>query len=185
MAGVYFRRISEFDSAVQRLLKAAELEPANAIWRMEIGNLYADQHNTRAGLAEYQKAAALEPDNALIWQQVAEFCLYYDLELRQVGLPAARQAAALAPEAAAYADTLGRVMAALGDPASAERFLQQAIEKDPDFSAAMLHLGQLYLNQGQTAQAEYYLAKAAQPHGQATEANLIAERLLDRYFGGH
>lgn len=185
MAGVYFRRISEFDQAVQRLSKAAELEPANAIWRMEIGNLYADQHKTQAGLTQYQKAAALEPNNAMIWQQVAEFCLYYDLELRQVGLPAARQASSLAPEAAPYADMLGRVMAALGDTASAERFLQQAIERDPDFSAAMLHLGQLYLSHGQTAQAEYYLAKAAQPKGQGTEANLIAERLLDRYFGGH
>jgi tetratricopeptide (TPR) repeat protein len=185
MSGMYFRGISEFEKAIQRLLQAAELEPANAIWRMEIGNLYADQHNIQAGLTQYQKAAALDPNNPMIWQEVAEYSLYHELEVRRVGLPAARQAVALAPDSARFLDTIGRVMVGLGDSASAERFLQQAIGRDPDFSAATLHLGQFYLSQGQTAQAEYYLARAAQPQGQDTEANLIAERLLDRYFGRH
>ena len=182
MSGIYFRRISEFDQAIQHLSKAAELEPTHPIWRMEMGNLYADQHDTQAGLIQYQKAAELEPNNPMIWQQIAEYCLVHDLELRQVGLPAARQAVVLMPDSAHYLDTFGRVMLQLGDFASAERFLQQAIGRDPDFSAATLHLGQLYLSQGQTAQAEHYLAKAALPQGQDSEANLIAGRLLDRYF---
>lgn len=185
LAGSMYRQAGDIEKAVQFYTKASELEPKNPLWMMEVGNLRADLHDNRGGLVEYQKAAALEPNNPQIWRQLAEYCLANDLEVRQVGLPAARQAAALAPESSRGLDTLGQIMVWLGDGDSAERFLQQALEKDPRDSTAVLHLGQLYLNQGRWSQAEYFLAQAAQSQGQATEANVIAARLLDRFFSGH
>ena len=114
---------------------------------------------------------------------MAQFCVDNELQIREIGLPAARQAVDLAPEDAANLDILGQVMSALQDEISAERFLQQAIDKDLDFAPARLHLAQLYLRQGRLDWARYHLALAARPVGQASEANMLAQRLLARYFG--
>jgi cytochrome c-type biogenesis protein CcmH/NrfG len=67
---------------------------------------------------------------------------------------------------------------------SAERFLQQAIEKDASFAAAHLHLGQLYLQQNQIEKAYQPLESAFQMAGNDAETGLLAKRLLVRYFGG-
>ena len=141
-----FRRTGDAQQALQRFRAAAELEPQRAIWLVEIGNTYADLHDIQQGLEYYQKAVSVEPDNPAIWRLMAQYCLIHQIQLRAVGLPAARQAAVLAPNDPASLDLLGQVLIGLEDLTSAERFLQQALDKDLDFPAAHLHLGQLYLN---------------------------------------
>jgi predicted Zn-dependent protease len=140
-------------------------------------------HNIQKGLEYYQAAYDKEPENPMIWRLAAQYCLMNELQIRETALPAARQAVALAPGDAANLDVLGQVMIALEDEISAERFLQQAIEKDLDYAPAQLHLAQLYLRQGRMDWAQYYLALAARQVGQDSEANLMAKRLLARYFG--
>lgn len=184
LAALDFRRQGDTQQALQRFQAAAELEPQRAIWLVEIGNTYADLHNIQQGLDNYQKAVAVEPDNPAIRRLMAQYCLIHQIELRSVGLPAARQAAVLAPNDPASLDMLGQVLIGLEDFASAERFLQQALDKDLDYPAAHLHLGQLYLNQNQMDWAQYHLALAASEGDQDAEASLIAQRLLARYFGG-
>jgi tetratricopeptide (TPR) repeat protein len=183
LAGLYYRRKGDSQQALQHFMAAAEAEPQRGIWQVEIGSSYADLHNTQKGLEYYQKATGLEPENASIWRLVAQYCLIHDLSVREAGLPAARQAAALAPEDPASADLMGQVMLALGDQASAERFLQQSLEKNADYPAAYLHLGQLYLQQNRLDLAEYSLARAARHVGEDAESILLAQRLLARYFG--
>jgi len=182
MAGLYYRRKGDAQQALQHFLAAAELEPRRGIWQVEIGSSYADLHNTQKGLEYYGKAATLEPQNPAMWQLVAQYCLNHDLAVRETALPAARQAAALAPDNPASVDLLGLVMLALGDDASAERFLQQSLAMNAEFPAAYLHLGQLYLRQGRLNWAEYALARAAQLPEKDAESALLAQRLLARYF---
>ncbi len=183
LAAVNYRRQGDSTQALERFIQASSLEPDRAIWQVEIGNTYADMHNIQKGLEYYQAAGNVEPQNPMIWRLTAQYCLINELQVRETALPAARQAVALAPEDAANLDVLGQVMIALNDEISAERFLQQAIEKDLDYAPAQLHLAQLYLRQGRMDWAQYYLALAARQVGQVTEANLMAKRLLARYFG--
>ncbi len=184
MAGMFLRRAGRFDEAVTYTLRAVDLEPANGLWRIEVGNLLADQHNIQGGLRQYQRATEVEPQNPEIWQLLARYCLEHDLELRATGLPAARQAVVLSSASAESLDVLGAVMLGLGDFSSAERFLQLAVEKDPGFVEAIFHLGQLYLLQGNQEQARYFLAAAARVNSSDSDASLLAARLLTRYFGG-
>jgi tetratricopeptide (TPR) repeat protein len=183
LAALDFRRAGDSQQALQRFQAAAELEPQRAIWLVEIGNTYADSHDIRKGLEYYQKAAAVEPENPAIWRLMAQYCLIHQIDLRTTGLPAARQAALLTPNDPSSLDMLGQVMEGLEDYASAERFLQQALDKDLDFPAAHLHLGQLYLTQNKMDWAQYHLAQAAS-QSQDAESSLIAQRLMARYFGG-
>jgi tetratricopeptide (TPR) repeat protein len=77
---------------------------------------------------------------------------------------------------------MGWLMVSLGDYASAERFLQQAIEKDASFSLSLLHLGQLYLQEQQLERAYPYIKRASILSGQDAIGQ-IAKRLLLRYYG--
>ena len=115
---------------------------------------------------------------------LGEFCAENQMQVSEVGLPAARSALTLTSNSAPALDLMGRMMIALGDTDSAERFLQQAIEKDASFAAAHLHLGQLYLQQNQIEKAYQPLESASQMAGNDAETGLLAKRLLVRYFGG-
>ncbi len=183
LAAVNYRRQGDLTQALERFTEASNLEPDRAIWQIEIGNTYADLHNIQKGLEYYLAATRIEPENPIIWRLAAQYCVNNELQIREIGLPAARQAVALAPEDAANLDILGQVMDSQQDEISAERFLQQAITKDLDYAPARLHLAQLYLRQGRMDWAEYHLALAARPVGQESEANLVAKRLLARFFG--
>ncbi len=183
LVGIYYRRKLDPQKALQYFQVAAALEPQRGIWQVEIGNSYAELHNTQKGLEFYRKAAELEPQNPAIWRLVAQYCLNHDLAIRESGLPAARQVIVLEPNHPASADLMGQVLLALGDEISAERFLQQSIARNMQFPAAYLHLGQLYLRQNRMDWAEYFLARAAQMPGEDAEAVLLAQRLLERYFG--
>ena len=182
LAAVNYRRQGDPTQALERFTQASRLEPNRAIWQIEIGNTYADLHNIQKGLEYYNAAQGIDPENPVVWRLTAQYCLNNDLQIREAALPAARQAVNLAPKDAANLDVLGQVMVALQDDISAERFLQQAIDIDQDFALARLHLAQLYLRQGRLDWARYHLAIAARAVGQETEANLMAKRLLARYF---
>lgn len=184
LIAINYRRAGNSQEALQHFLATAALEPQRAIWQTEIGNSYADLHNVQKGLEFYRNALQMEPANPEVWRWMAQYCLLHELELREVGLPAARQAVVLAPSDPASLDLLGAILKALEDEPNAERIWLETIEKAPDFSATLLHLGQLYLLQGRLDWAEYYLARAAQSSEQDTEASLLARRLLARYFGG-
>jgi tetratricopeptide (TPR) repeat protein len=184
LAAQDYRNMGDSRQALERFEAAAALEPQRALWWIEIGNTYADLHDNQKGLEYYQKAVSIEPQNPAIWRMLAQYCLTNMLELRATGLPAARQAALLAPHDPAGQDLLGQVMLGLDDPVSAERFLQQAVDMDLDFPAAHLHLGQLYLRQERMELAQYQLALAARQNDGDAETSLLARRLLIRYFGG-
>jgi Tfp pilus assembly protein PilF len=104
------------------------------------------------------------------------------VDLHTLGLPAARQAILLAPGDPGALDAMGLTLLKLGDDASAERFLQQALEKDATYAPASLHMGQLYLKQDDAGRAYLYLKRAANLGGK-NSIGLTARRLLSQYYG--
>ncbi len=172
------------EEAMSLLKQVAALEPGQAVWQMALGDTAAMIGDLYSALGYYERATELEPDNAQTWLALGDFSAVNQVEPREIGLPAARQALILTSNNAPALDLMGRVMLALEDADSAERFLQQAIEKDGAYAAARLHLAQLYLSQSQMDAAYPLLNEAVKLAGKDTQTGALAKRLLARYFGG-
>ncbi|HEY6074154.1 MAG TPA: tetratricopeptide repeat protein, partial [Anaerolineales bacterium] len=144
---------------------------------VQVGSTRAILGDLTGALQAYQQAVTLAPNDPTYPRLLAGFSIKYEYHLRQVGLPAARQAVLLAPDDPACLDALGQVFFLLDDATSAERFYERALQADPGFAPAHLHLGLVYLQQGnsQEAVAQFTLASSLAPGTPAAEQ---AQRLL-------
>jgi tetratricopeptide (TPR) repeat protein len=142
LLGLHERRTRNYGGAMMYFERAARLEPAKAIWQLELAATYealGDLPRTQSFLVE---AARLEPRNPQVWRTIAAFTLAHAVEISETGLPAARQAAALAPEDPLSLDMMGQILFALGDAPTARRYFSQAVEIAPTNAALWYHLGQ-------------------------------------------
>jgi tetratricopeptide (TPR) repeat protein len=183
LMALYWRREGQPAKAMPYLEAIALAEPKEPTWQVEIGNTWVETGDLIKARAAYQKAVDLAPDISLYWQYLARFSIEYNVDIHTLGLGAARQAVVLAPEDTAALDTMGWALVNLGDYATAERFLQHALEKDATYAPACLHMGQLYLQRQENGQAYLYLKRAAALAGD-TPTGRFARRLLSKYFGG-
>ncbi len=180
--GLYFQRHERHDLALAHLQYAAEQSPQNPVMRVELGNTLAAMGDLPAAQVYYEQAIELAPSDPTYWRMLAEFCLRHQIQVRQVALPAARQAVMLAPNDVQGLDVLGETLLLLGDNLNAERFLRRALESNPDYAPAHLHLGMVYLFQGDTqeARSEFARAETLAPAGTWTADQ--AQRLMNLYF---
>jgi tetratricopeptide (TPR) repeat protein len=178
----YYARNSDFDRAILQMQAAAQLEPERAIWQIELGNFSAEAGDLVTANAYFARARELEPDNSQVWEGTARFSLSYSVDLRGLGLPAARRLISILPVDPVGYDLAGAVLAGLGDFRSAERFLHRAIETQTGYAPSYLRLGQVYLQLSDLPWANYYLSQAVRidPDGETGKA---AQRLLERYLG--
>ncbi len=178
------RRQARYTEALDFLLAAARKEPEEPFWLVEIADTQVAKGDLLAARSYYEQAVELAPKNSTYWQALAMFSVNYNVDIRGLGLPAARQAVMLSPKDPSALDAIGWTLANLDDSATGERFLQQAIEIDPAHASANLHLGQIYLSRQQNGDAYFYLKQAGQNTGagETIEAE-TARRLLQRYFG--
>jgi tetratricopeptide (TPR) repeat protein len=181
LLSLYWQRQGKYEEAIAVLENAAVLEPANPMVWAELGSCWAQAGDLIIAQAYYQKALDLAPQDPFFWRLLADFSLTYHVQIRELGLPAARQAVLLEPNAPDNLTLLGQTLYFLGDHANAEKFLSEALDKDPTFSPAYLHLGLNYLMQGESEQAKAYLQKAVEygPKGPTSEQ---ARRILERHF---
>ena len=182
LLALYWRRLGEPDKALPYLEAIAQQEPEEPTWQVEIGNTLVEFGDLETAQAAFQKAIELAPNNAIYYQYMARFSVQYNVDIRGVGLPAARQAVLIASDDPGSLDAMGWTMAALGDSASAERFLQRALDRDATYAPALLHLGQLFLQQQDSGKAHPFLQRAASQAGDNPTA-VVARRLLKRYYG--
>jgi tetratricopeptide (TPR) repeat protein len=179
---LFLRRSGKPQDALAYLQEVAAREPQEAIWQVEMGNTLVQTGDLLSAHLAYEKAVEIAPKESFYWQALAQFSVQYSFDVRGVGLPAARQAVLLAPNDPAALDAMGWVMANLDDGASAERFLQQALQNDAMYAPASLHLGQVYLKQRNAREAYFYL-KLAADLDESGPLGETARRLIQRYFG--
>jgi superkiller protein 3 len=182
LLAVQLRQQGHADIALVYLHEAAEEEPEQGIWQVEMGNTLVEMGNMISALDHYNQAVQIEPNNAVFWQDLAQFCAANQIEVRTIGLPAARQSLVLDENSAAGLDTMGVVLHTLGDLTSAEKFLERALQVDGGYAPGYLHLGQVYLDEGRPDLAYAPLSQAARLAGQADEVGLFAKRLLDQNY---
>jgi tetratricopeptide (TPR) repeat protein len=133
------------EEAIKDYNQAITLDPGDWRWPMSLGVAEYRMGNMAEALNQWQKAAALAPDNAVA---------FYDLSLahRQTGkLEQAQQeleqAIRLDPTAKKYA-ALGSLLMFQGKYEQAAEMEQKAIALDPEFYTAYGNLGAAYLWSG-------------------------------------
>lgn len=176
LRGLHFQRIGNHRAALTEFQSAAALDPQNPARFVSLGDAYALNGDLVLALESFQYAVALSPDDVAYWRALAEFCGRYSIQLKDIGIPAAQRAAALAPDDSRTEDALGWLWYLQGGFLEAERHLLRALELDPQNDSAYLHLGVLYLQTGDRPRAFENLIHARDL------GNAQADEMLKRYF---
>jgi len=177
LMGLYYRRQGDIEKALGYLEHALSANPKAAVWRREMGGTLVDAGRLEDALTQYQAAIEIDRSDPENWSALAKFSIGRNYMVQESGLGAARQAVVLSPEDPVYLDLLGSAYLVLGDLDNAERFFKQALERDPEESAILIHLGQVSHARGQKEEAFAYWRRAS---ASASNDRLkeMAERLL-------
>lgn len=176
LRGLYFERTGNFREALVEFQAAARLDRDNPAWRVSIGEAYSKLGDLIRALEAYQAATMLAPEDASYWRLLALFCAQNNVNVENVGVPAAQKAVLLEEESVDSLDLLGWLLMLDERYLEAERFLLQAHELDPQRPTVHLHLGMLYLQMENRPSAFDHLVRARQLG--STEA----EAILSQYF---
>ena len=181
LRGLYWKRQGNNIQALTEYLQAAQIEPDNPAWQVSVGDAYTKTGDLVSALAAYQKATQLVPNDATYWRLLAMFCLDNDLYILEIGLPAAKQAAQLAPNDPQTLDVLGWSYSNAGLLYNAEQNLRHAIKLSPDLAIAHLHLAENYLRQGDNTSAFNELNLTVHLDKDGTSGQSAAQ-ILNQYF---
>lgn len=178
---LFWQRQNEYSRARPYLETASQAAQSDPFLLSVLGELWVQQGDLEKALSFYQQRVELTPYDAGAHRSLAEFCLRNGYHVENIGLQAARQAVLLAPNSTAALDTLGQTLYRLGDRLNGERFFQRALEIDPDYPPALLHLGIAYYERGQAEQARWHLQRVLTLAAGSPTAE-HAQRLLEDYF---
>jgi len=183
MFGTYWQHSGKAQQASQQFAAATQLEPDNPTWWLALADASAQLDLSQA-LNAYIRAINLAPQEASYWYALATFSVEQNSYIEDYGLSAALRAFALDPKNPAYMDMLGRAQMAVGQSAAAEVMFKKALSvSSPDDPLYIYHyhLGLLYLQTDQAAQAKFEFEQtlAYDPHG---SYGAQAKKLVERYF---
>jgi len=181
LMALYWQRQGMYDLALEYLNKVTAQYPNDPALQAQLGSSLALSGDLEAALKAYKRGVELAPRQAEPWRQLAGFCVLHEYLLREEGLPAARRAASIEPSDPANLDMLGQVLLLLEDFSTAQRFFRTALDVNPAYTPAQVHLGLVYALRGDTQQA-YQAWKAVSATAPGTPAAEQAERLLLNYF---
>jgi tetratricopeptide (TPR) repeat protein len=176
LRGLYFQRTSNFRNALTEFQTAALLDSKNPTWQVSIGETYSKLGDLIRALQAYQAATALAPKDPGYWRLLALFCGQNNVNVKDVGIPAAEQAVILSQDDSTSQDLLGWLLLVDKRYPEAERILLHALELDPKNASAHLHLGILFLEKNQRDLAFPHLVRARDL------GNSDAQVILHQYF---
>lgn len=181
LRALHWNRQEKYEKMLAEYLFAARYDPGNPVWQAALGDAYFKLGDLAAALAAYQRAAELAPNEATYWRLLAVFCAENGVQVEDVGLPAAQQAARLAPDDPFALDALGQSYLSSGRYASAEQTLTDVIARFPHHFPAYIHLAMTHLAQGNRAAAFNSLTFARDADANGSNG-LFARQLLEQYF---
>jgi tetratricopeptide (TPR) repeat protein len=176
LRGLYYQRTGNYRAALTEFRTASALEPANPTWLVSIGESQAKLGDLIEALDAYQKATTLAPEDPGYWRLLAIFCAQNNVNVRDVGVPAAQKAVVLAEDDPASLDVLGWLLTLDARHAEAGRMLNRALELDPHNGSAHLHMGMLQMELNDRVLAYDHLIQARDL------GNKDAEMVLAQYF---
>lgn len=180
LSGLYYRRQGKNELSIEFLQKAADANPKAVVWEIEMANTLDVMGERAAALEHFQKAVDINPQNYISWRALAVFCLTRSYELETIGLPAAKMALQLNMSSPALMDLLGTTLMKVGKLDEALIYFKQADAIDPHQSAILIHLGQLYLAQGEKEKAIEVLRQAVE-YARDSRLREMAISILQNY----
>jgi len=179
--GLYWERQQDYSKAQYFLERAITNNPADPYLYSELANILSKAGDLPAAESRYENAIQLAPQDPLFYCLLAEFALEQQIQIRELALPAAREALNLDPNNPRSLDVMAQIMLMLQDYHSAERFSLKAYQVDPSFIPTYLHLGTVYvyLEEPVLARKWFGMAKVV---GEGTWIASQAERMLEYYF---
>jgi tetratricopeptide (TPR) repeat protein len=179
--GLYWERQQDFSQAQYYLEQAIDIDHTDPYLYSELGNIISRSGDLPAAQAEYLQAIQLAPQEPLFYRLLAGFALENHIQVRELALPAARQAVILDAHDSDSLDMMAQVMLALQDYHSAERYAIQAVKSNPANLVAYLHLGVSYLHLGNSSLAYHWLSLARDMNPNSMIAAQAA-RMIEYYF---
>ena len=176
LRGLYFQRIGNNRDALTEFQAAATLQPDDPALYVSIGESHSKLGDLIRALEAYQYAANLVPEDAGYWRLLAQFCGQNNVNIENVGIPAAQRVVVIAGETADALDLLGWLLSLDSRNVEAERTLLHALELDSQNLSAHFHLAMLYLQTDQLALAQDHLVQARDLGSREAQA------VLDQYF---
>lgn len=145
---LHWLRVNEDEQARDALTIAAQLDPLNPAIAAQLGDVYTGLGDLVTASAAYRQAADLDPKNPAFWLLLARFSNTYEVEIRSLALPAARNAVALNTREAAPLAELAYTHFLLDNNILAERLLWRAVTLDPTNAQTQYYLGLLFDDRG-------------------------------------
>ncbi len=181
LRGLYWKRQGNYANTLAEYQRAAQIEPQNPAWQASMAEAYTLKGDLVSALAAYQKGTSLAPNDASYWRLLAIFCADNDVQVLNIGLPAAQKAAGLAPADPQVLDALGYSYLRAGYLYNAEQNLLKAVKASPELAQAHIHLAETYLQKGDRLPAldQLNLARQLDPNGPTGQ---FAAQLLEQYF---
>jgi tetratricopeptide (TPR) repeat protein len=151
------KKITEYQSAIDSLNKAGEMDPSQvAVWN-SLGEAYSGLGRAQTGddrnksydqaIASYQKSLALKPNEAALYNQIGN--LYGAEKKIPEATDALTKAAQLDPAMAPKAYfNMGANLVNGGQPDKASEFFKKAADADPNYAEAWYQYGSLQMMQG-------------------------------------
>jgi tetratricopeptide (TPR) repeat protein len=181
LRALYWNRQGNYENMLAEYSLAANVEPENPAWQAGMGDAYVKMGDLAAAIGMYLHATELAPNEPTYWRLLAVLCAENGSAIEEVGLPAAKKAVELAPENALALDALGFSYFSLGKFVEAEEAYMKALEIDPQFFAAHIHLALNYLAQGNRPAAFNSLTYVRDADLNGVDGEL-ARNLLAQYF---
>ncbi|HUF38341.1 MAG TPA: tetratricopeptide repeat protein [Anaerolineales bacterium] len=179
------RETGRAGEALPYLEKAAEIAPgaggSAAAVAAEIAQAYAALGDVNAALDHYLRAVELAPDDPTYLHLLAMFSIYNEIRIDEIGIPAARKAVLADGKDPVALDLLGYAYYLGGDTVSGMRFLFRALDANPGYAPARLHLGMVYLARGEDENAFRQLELAVRL-APGTAAAAQAQEILEIYL---
>ncbi len=141
LRGLYWTRQGQSERALAEYQLAALYDPDNPTWQYSIGEMYAQSGDLPPALMHYQRATEIAPTDATAWRLLAIFSGQYNVQIEEIGLPAAQMAVELTGEDPLALDTLGWTLSLLERYDEARDTLEHALNLDPELAQGHLHLG--------------------------------------------
>jgi tetratricopeptide (TPR) repeat protein len=181
LLALHLQREGDPAGAMDHLNQARSADPLNPTLVAEMASIVASSGDIEEAISLFERAIQLAPQDPLYWKILANFSIQNETQVMEVGLPAARQAALMAPADPEALDLLGQAYLAAANPVLAERFLKEAIALDPAFAPAAYHLGVLYLTIGSVRQARDQL-ELTMRMAPGTPLADLADQLIQNYL---
>jgi type IV pilus assembly protein PilF len=157
--GLRYLEQGSFDLALARLKYALELDPDHASAHHYLGKLYTRLGRTMQADAEYRRALALAPDDAGAHNDYGVFlCLSGRTEDAEHHLHEALRDEDYETSGLPY-ENLGRCARRNGDPDSAARYFQQALDLNPLLPRVLWQMADLHYEREQWSRARTYLRR--------------------------